>query len=487
MNRNNLLGHVALALTLILAAAFAGQIRRYHRTHVPHVPRVEVEEVEEIRAVPTDEEEERAEVIVRFRPGTSLEQMERLAARLNDRVEDHYEHVRGYAVVEDADGLDAEAVAGEYMSQSEVEWAEPNMRIELDPELTDSDSMERLHSLPTDKPNDPMLGEQWGLINTGQRSGKSRADIGALHAWLKKSTGSEEVVVAVLDTGVDYTHSDLVNNIWLRPESLAPYEDKQLGTVNDEHGYNAADNNGDPMDDNGHGTHCAGIIGAEGDNGRGIAGVNWRVQIMPLKFLDGSGSGSTKDAIEAINYVIDRKKKGVNVRVISASWGSTMRSRGLEEAIKRAGEEGILFVAAAGNSSVNSDRTPHYPSSYPLPNVLAVAALDRFDNLASFSNYGERSVHVAAPGKEILSTWLEEDFREASGTSMATPMVSGVAALVLSVEPKLSVAELRERLIKSVEPVEGLRGKVTSGGRTCAAAAVGLGTHEHDLAAAALP
>ena len=480
MNRNNILGHVALALTLILVAAFAGQIRRWNRAHTPPVAiREEVETVGELRAVPFDEEE-RAEVIVRFRPGTSLEQMERLAARLNDRVEDHYEHVRGYAVVEDSDGLDAAAVAGEYMAQAEVEWAEPNMRIELDPDFGESDSMERLHAPSADKPNDPLLGEQWGLINTGQRSGKSKADIGALHAWLKKTTGSEEVVVAVLDTGVDYTHSDLMNNIWLRPESLAPYQDKQLGTVNDEHGYNAADNNGDPMDDNGHGTHCAGIIGAEGDNGRGIAGVNWRVQIMPLKFLDGSGSGTTKNAIEAINYVIDRKKKGVNVRVISASWGSTARSRGLEEAIKRAGEEGILFVAAAGNSSVNNDRTPHYPSSYPLPNVLAVAALDRHDQLASFSNYGERSVHVGAPGKEILSTWLEEDFREASGTSMATPMVSGVAALLLAVEPKLTVTELRERLIKSVEPVEGLRGKVASGGRTCAAAALGLGSHEHD-------
>ncbi|HYP54166.1 MAG TPA: S8 family serine peptidase, partial [Pyrinomonadaceae bacterium] len=441
MNRNNLLGHVALALTLVLVAAFAGQVRRWNRQAEllpPPPPAV----VEAPPVTPAEVGDENAEVIVRFRPGTSLEQMERLAARLNDRLEDQYEYVRGYAVVEDSDGLDAQAVADEYLSQAEVEWAEPNVRIELN-DPSEEGLMDRLHSSFVERPNDPMLGEQWGLINTGQRNGRDRADIGAIHAWLKKTTGSEDIVVAVLDTGVDYTHTDLMNNIWLRPETVAAYRDKQLGTIDDLHGYNAADNNGDPMDDNGHGTHCAGIIGAEGNNGRGIAGVNWRVQIMPLKFLGSGGSGTTKDAIEAINYAIDRKKSGVNLRIISASWGSTARSRALEEAIKRAGEEGILFVAAAGNSSVNNDRTPHYPSSYPLPNVLAVAALDRHDALASFSNFGERSVHVAAPGKEILSTWLDDDFREASGTSMATPMVSGVAALVLAVEPNLTVAELR--------------------------------------------
>jgi subtilisin family serine protease len=228
------------------------------------------------------------------------------------------------------------------------------------------------------------------------------------------------------------------------------------------------------MDDNGHGTHCAGIIGAEGNNGKGIAGINWNVEIMPLKFLSSTGSGSTKDAIEAINYVIDRKRKGVNVRIISASWGSTQRSRALRDAIKKAGDEGILFVAAAGNNGDDSDKRPHFPAGYyDLPNVVSVAALDRNDQLAGFSNYGAKSVQIAAPGKEILSTWLKGEFYVASGTSMATPEVAGVAALVLSANPQMSVKELRDRLFNSVDKLDSLKGKVATGGRINAAKAVG--------------
>jgi subtilisin family serine protease len=192
-----------------------------------------------------------------------------------------------------------------------------------------------------------------------------------------------------------------------------------------------------------------------------------------LKFIDASGSGTTKDAIKAINYVINRKRAGVNVRIISASWGSTMYSKALEDAIREAGDEGILFIAASGNASADADRSPHYPASYDLPNVMSVAALNRHDQLASFSNYGAKSVHIAAPGAEILSTWLNGDFREASGTSMATPEVAGVAALVLAAEPDLSMKQLRERLLKSVDKLDSLSGKVSSGGRINAARAVG--------------
>ena len=227
------------------------------------------------------------------------------------------------------------------------------------------------------------------------------------------------------------------------------------------------------MDENGHGTHCAGIIGAEGDNEEGIAGINWKVEIMPLKFLGRGGFGTTKDAIEAINYAIDRKQKGVNVRVISASWGSTAYSKALEDAIRAAGEEGILFVAAAGNDGTSNDKRPHYPSNYNLPNVISVAALDRADTLASFSNFGAKTVHIAAPGKEILSTWLKDDYREASGTSMATPHVAGVAALILANEPNITVEKLRERILKSVDKIDSLNGKVENGGRLNAAKALG--------------
>ncbi len=293
----------------------------------------------------------------------------------------------------------------------------------------------------------------------------------ALKAWLK-TKGSDKVVVAVLDTGVDFTHGDLVSNIWFRPDTIPQYTDDELGTFNDEKGFNATDNIADPMDDNGHGTHCAGIIGAEGNNDKGIAGINWNVQIMPLKFLGRGGFGSTKDAIEAINYAVDRKQKGVNVGIISASWGSTQYSKALEDAIRAAGEAGILFVAAAGNDGSSNDKRPHYPSNYDLPNVISVAAMDRSDQIASFSNFGVKTVHIAAPGKDILSTWLNDQYREASGTSMATPYVSGAAALVLASEPNLTVAKLRERLLKSVDKLDNLSDKVQSGGRLNAAKAL---------------
>jgi subtilisin family serine protease len=260
--------------------------------------------------------------------------------------------------------------------------------------------------------------------------------------------------------------------MWTRPADMSPYQDAELGTVDDLKGYNAIDSGTDPMDDNGHGTHCAGIIGAEGENNLGIAGVNWKVEIMPLKFMNAGGFGTTKDAIEAINYVIERKKAGVNVRIISASWGSTQKSRALGDIIRKAYENDILFVAAAGNASTNNDRSPHYPSSYDVPNVVSVAALDRHDNLASFSNYGPKSVAIAAPGVDILSTWLGNNYEEKSGTSMATPVISGVAALIVAQNPGISVDDLRKRLMDSTDPIVALNGKTVTGGRINAAKAL---------------
>jgi subtilisin family serine protease len=472
MNRQNFLGHLALALTLIVLAGFAGQIKRWQgeRSYTPrarvgfdyNTVRERVREETEVLDEAEESESGNAEVLVRFRPGTSLERIKTLARMNNDRFEDEYENVKNLVALEDEDGLDAEEVAAEYRSLPDVEYAEPVFEIHLD------------HAAPGKHKhaNDVRFGEQWSLENTGQQGGKANADISALKAW-SKTTGSSKVVVAVLDSGVNYLHRDLISNMWLRPAGMSPYTDDELGEFNDERGFNATDNQRDPMDDNGHGTHCAGIIGAEGDNNYGIAGINWNVEIMPLKFLNANGSGTTKDAIEAINYVIERKKAGVNVRIISASWGSRQKSNALRDAIKRAGDEGILFVAAAGNNGDDSDKRPHFPAGYDLPSMVSVAALDRNDKLAVFSNYGVKSVHIAAPGKEILSTWLNEEFYVASGTSMATPEVAGVAALILSTNPKMSLKELRDKLFSSVDKLDSLKGKVATGGRINAAKAVG--------------
>ncbi len=466
MNRNKFILQISLAVFLILIAAFAGQIRKVQREWRSAVRIMPGGSEPGVVFDPNQVDETRnnaPEVLVRFRPGVSEDVIAGIATRFNDRVEDEIESVSGLAAIDDLDNLEAESIAAEYRALPEVEYAEPSYEIRL---KHDDGGFKHVH------PNDARFSEQWALDNHAQNGGKEGADIGALRAW-ETTTGDDDIVVAVLDSGVDYTHSDLQNNIWVRPDNIEQYEDRDLGSFEDVHGYNAVDNTGDPMDENGHGTHCAGVIGAEGGNEIGISGVNWKVKIMPLKFMNASGFGTTKDAIEAINYVIARKRDGVNVRVISASWGSKMRSQALEDVIRKAQEAGILFVAASGNNSSNTDQLPQYPAGYNLPNVISVAALNRQDELASFSNYGVKTVHVAAPGANILSTWLGNEYEEHSGTSMATPMVSGVAALVLSKRPDLSVEELRSVLLKSIDKLPQLNGKVSTGGRISAAKAVG--------------
>ena len=466
MNRNNIFIHIALALVLILVAAFAGQLNRWRKqwkSQVRIVPTAEKKHATTSEEVALSETRNfgRPEVLVKFRSGVSLESIESITSRMNDRVEDRIENIAGWTAIDDLDNADADAIVAKYSSLPEVEYAEQNFEISLD----EADPLQPI------LPHDPQFNDQWALANSGQRGGKQGADISATLAWAR-TTGSEDLVVAVLDSGVDYTHEDLVSNMWVRPSDMAPYNDTELGTVDDLNGYNAINGNSDPMDDNGHGTHCAGIIGAEGENDLGIAGVNWNVRIMPLKFMNSGGFGTTKDAIEAINYVIDRKKAGVNVRIISASWGSTQKSRALEDVIRKAYENDILFVAAAGNATTDNDRRPHFPSSYDVPNVISVAALDRNDQLAKFSNYGAKSVAVAAPGVEILSTWLGNQYEEKSGTSMATPVIAGVAALILAENPRMSVDDLRKKILDSSDPIIALKGKTVTGGRINAAKAL---------------
>jgi len=458
MSRNKYILYIALLLVIILAFAFAIQIKRLPkqvRSSVRIIP-AESKNREDIAQNGLNQNAAtslaRPEVLVKFRAGVSADTIDQITNRFNDRIQDEIEAVPGLVAIHDPDSGDAIALSAQYSALPEVEYAEPNYEISLDQSGNDENPA---------RANDPRLAEQWAL-----------SDISLPEAWAR-TKGSSEIVVAVLDSGVEYTHVDLVNNIWTRPATMAPYRDQDLGTVDDVHGYNAVANDGDPMDDNGHGTFCAGIIGAECGNNAGVCGVNWKTQIMPLKFTNAGGFGYVADAVEAINYAIDRKRAGVNLRVINASWGLSQPSRALEDVIRKAYEAGIFFVAASGSTSSDNDTSQRYPAGYSLGNIISVAATDRSDALAQFSNYGAKSVRLAAPGKDILTTALGNDYEQHSGTSMAAAFVAGVAALALSARPGLSVDELRSLLLRSVDTVPGLRGKVSTGGRINAVKATG--------------
>jgi hypothetical protein len=274
----------------------------------------------------------------------------------------------------------------------------------------------------------------------------------------------------VIDTGVDYTHPDLAANMWVNPGEVAAngIDDDGNGVVDDIHGANfhaPNSNPGNPMDDNQHGTHVAGTIGAVNGNALGISGVSKQVKIMALKFMDSSGSGRLSDAISAIDYMVNAKLSGAaNVQVANNSWGGGGYSPAMLAAIERAQQAGIVFAAAAGNDGRDNDLYPSYPSSYEISNVVAVAAIDRDQNLASFSNYGAESVDIAAPGVDILSTLPGGGYGSLSGTSMATPHVVGSLALLFAVEPQLSAAEAIERLVLSGRTLTSLRGPAGSAG-----------------------
>jgi len=313
-------------------------------------------------------------------------------------------------------------------------------------------------------PNDPHYPQQWGHKNTTQTGGTAGIDIDAELAW-GLTTGSEDLVIGVVDSGVLSSHPDLAPNMWINPfETSNGLDSDGNGVADDIHGFNSISNTGNANDENGHGTHCAGVIAGRGNNGNGISGVSWKSKIMSLKFLNAQGSGTLADAIEAIEYAISMKQRGVNIRILNNSWGGASYSSALENVIKSANDNNILFVVSAGNSGADNDNSNFYPANYNVDNVLSVAAIDHNGNLASFSNYGRNRVHVAAPGVGIYSTHLNNNFANLSGTSMSAPYVSGIAALILSREPNLSAAQLKQRIISSAEPLSSLNGLVRSAG-----------------------
>jgi subtilisin family serine protease len=280
-------------------------------------------------------------------------------------------------------------------------------------------------------------------------------------AW-DYTTGSASIIALVIDTGVDYSHPDISGNMWRNPSEIAGngIDDDKNGYIDDIYGINTLINSGDPNDDNGHGTHAAGILGARGNNLTGIAGVAWNAKIVAAKFLDSSGSGSLTNAIKAISYGNSLKRAGHNVVVSNNSWGGGGYSSALANAILDSSNLGILFVAAAGNESSNNDAVASYPANYSIPNVVSVASVNSNKSLSSFSNYGASKVHIAAPGAQIASTYPGSSYVYMSGTSMAAPQVSGVALLAQSIcNGTLSITKLKDAVVKTGTVSSTLQGK----------------------------
>ena len=413
-----------------------------------------------------------------------------------------YEHTNKYVLVRFREGVSPTAAAGTVgalgMSVNRAYEIAPIYRVEIaagdsvaarladlrnDPNVLYAEPDYIVRS--TRKPNDPLFDIQWALNNDGTMGGRIGADISAMEAW-DMSVGSRDVIVAVIDTGVDYTHPDLAANMWINEGEIPGngIDDDGNGFIDDVYGWNFSTfdrwinpvgfDPSDPMDRNGHGTHCAGVIGAVGHNGEGIAGVNWRVRIMALNFLGEWGFGLTSDAILALEYAW---KNGA--RISNNSWGGRGYSQALYDAILMAGLNGHLFVTSAGNNGWNNDTEGglwhQYPSDYDLANIISVAATDRNDELATFSNYGAISVDLAAPGAGILSTVPGNRYESMSGTSMAAPHVAGAAALLLSQDMDRSVASMKRAIMQAVDPLPSLEGKVVTGGRLNLAKAAGAG------------
>lgn len=316
--------------------------------------------------------------------------------------------------------------------------------------------LEKLENKITLSSNDPGIFNQWSLDK-----------ISATQSW--SAVQGSNVVVAVIDSGIDIQHPDLKNNIWNNPGEIPSnnIDDDSNGFIDDINGWNFVENNNNVQDGYGHGTHVAGIIGAEGNNSVGVAGINWHISIMALRFQNNDGLGFTGEAIQAINYAVMMKQKyNINIVAINASWGNDRGTSSLlVNAINNANNNNILFVCAAGNSAVDCDINPRYPAAYNLPNIVSVAASDSYDYLAGFSNYGKNTIDITAPGISIYSTLPNNRYDYMSGTSQAAPQVSGAIALLASVKPTLSALEIKQAILDSVDKIPSFLDKIYSGGR----------------------
>ncbi len=341
---------------------------------------------------------------------------------------------------------DSESELASLQNDPCIEYVEPNYIFKIE-----------TASVTRKKPNDPELAKLWGLQK-----------IQAEQAW-DIETGNSDVIIAVIDTGVDYDHSDLKHNMWKNPGEIAGngIDDDNNGFIDDIYGYDFANNKAEPVDDNGHGSHVAGIIAASGDNEKGIAGVSWSAKIMALKVTTKYGQLTTADAIYAIEYA-----KLMGAKIINASWhiDADDHPKALYDAIQIAKDAGILFVTAAGNKSQNIDADNSLaclqcPASYDLDNIISVASTNENDGLSPRSNFGPISVDIAAPGTNIYSTIPQEEYAEKSGTSMAAPYVTGVASLLWSINPNFTYREVKDIILSNVDQLDVLKDKTVTGGR----------------------
>ena len=389
------------------------------------------------------------QILVRFAPWTPEGDRTKLAGSLDGRRLQRFDFIRTELLEVQSETLEEALVLAR--SRPGVEYAEPNASVHI-----------------AVVPNDPQFQHLWALHNTGQNGGTPRVDIDAPSAW-SIYQGDPALRVGVLDTGIDFNHPDLAANIWTNPGEVPgnDLDDDANGYVDDVHGYDVLHGDPDPSDDNGHGTHVAGTLAAVGDNGIGVTGVAWRCQLVAIKFLDAQGNGTIAGAIAGIEYALR-----IGVALTNNSWSGGPYSQALIDAIEAAGNANQLFVAAAGNSGSDNDALPVYPAAYPADCIVAVAATDATDALASFSNFGATSVDLAAPGVDILSCLPRGGYRVLSGTSMATPLVSGVATLLYGLHPGIQNLEVKQRLLASAVPIPALTGRCLTGARLDAFAAL---------------
>jgi uncharacterized repeat protein (TIGR01451 family) len=394
------------------------------------------------------------QLLVRFasktdgRQRTSIEKSQILISLGGGSVKHEYKNIKGLSLITLPSDLTVKDALKTYNTRDEILYAEPDYFIPLSSTF----------------PNDTFFPQLWGLHNTGQTGGTPDADIDAPEAW-DISTRSD-IIVAVIDSGVDYIHPDLADNIWVNTNEIPNngIDDDNNGYVDDIRGWDFDTNDNDPMAVYDHGTHCAGIIGAVGNNGEGVTGVCWNAKIMALNishYMSGNWGIFVSNAVEGIEYAVNKGAK-----VLSNSWGSYQYSQSLKDSIEDANTAGVLFIAAAGNDSRNNDSpNPFYPASYNCNNIISVMATDNNDEKASWSNYGANSVDLAAPGTAILSCVLNGYYDYKDGTSMATPYVAGACALVWSRNQSLNYLQVKNIILNSVDQKPALNGLCVTGGR----------------------